>query len=280
MLKETRINERITVYQASRAMLNATVIDCGDYCIVVDTLHLPEDSRELKQRLNGKPVRYIINTHWHSDHCYGNRFLKDPHTSIIAHADYMDTITSERNVIAPQAKSILDRKNLVFPDIAFFGSTRIEHPVEINILHTPGHTMDSSVIYIHEDRVLIAGDTVLSGASDKVSVPYFYWGDSDIYLLSLDKLGWLDIDTIIPGHGDPADMGIVQQHSLYLNNLKKAFGNFRLNQEVVGLEEDKIAEMAFKAIPQQSCLPGTKSEDFWVPVMHELNIRKLITEQL
>ncbi len=278
MLKETRINERITVFQAKRALLNATVIDCGDDCIVVDTLHRPEDSRELKERLGGKPVRYIINTHWHSDHCYGNRFLKDPHTKIIAHADYMDTITSERNVIAPQAKSILNRKNLVFPDIAFFGSVRIEHPIPINILHTPGHTMDSSVVYLQEDRVLIAGDTVLSGASDKVTVPYFYWGDSDIYLLSLDKLGWLDIDTIVVGHGDPSDIGIVQQHKRYLTNLKSRYRNFSGNPEVAGLEEEKKAELAIRSIPQELCLPGTKSEDFWVPVMHELNIRKLINE--
>ncbi len=279
MLKEIRINERITVFQAKRALLNATVIDCGEDCIVVDTLHRPEDSRELKQRLNGKPVRYIINTHWHSDHCYGNRHLKDPHTTIIAHADYMDTITSERNVIAPQVKSILDRNNLVFPDIAFYGSVRIEHPIPINILHTPGHTMDSSVVYLHDDRVLIAGDTILSGASDKVTVPYFYWGDSDIYLLSLDKLGWLDIDTVVTGHGDPADVDIMQQHTRYLNNLKARYRNFLKNQEIAGLDEKRIAELALEAIPQESCLRGTKSEDFWVPVMHELNIGKLVNEQ-
>ncbi len=280
MLREIRINDIVTVYQAKRAMLNATVIDCGDSVVVVDTLHLPEDSRELKEKLGGKPVRYLINTHWHSDHCYGNRFLRDETTTIIAHGDYMETITSERNVIAPNARSILDRKNLVFPDICYFASIQIERPISISILHTPGHTMDSSVVYLPEGKILIAGDTILTGPGDKVAVPYFYWGDSDIYQLSLEKLGWLDIDTIVPGHGEAVEASYVQNHTSYLRSLKKQFKEYIANEKPINVDPDELSQKIIRAIPQESCVPGTVSEDFWVPVMHELNIRKLVSETM
>src|ERR1051326_2480722 len=65
---------------------NAGIIDLGDRTVVFDTFLTPQagdDLRAAAERLTGRPVAAVINSHWHSDHIHGNQaFALD--TPIIA----------------------------------------------------------------------------------------------------------------------------------------------------------------------------------------------------
>ncbi len=79
---------------------NTTIIINDDDVIVVDANITPGSSRaviaEIK-RLTPKPVRYVINTHWHSDHFYGNAAYAQayPGVEFIAHANTRADIIAE-----------------------------------------------------------------------------------------------------------------------------------------------------------------------------------------
>jgi cyclase len=104
---------------------NTTVIINERDVVVVDTKITPAAARavirEIK-RLTNNPVRYVVNTHWHSDHHYGNDAYRQafPGVEFIGHsqmrADFLvqDTDTLlERNLREVYPKMIADRKQML-----------------------------------------------------------------------------------------------------------------------------------------------------------------------
>ncbi len=68
--------------------------------VVVDSNILPSSAREVVaeiKKLTPKPVRYLINTHWHSDHHYGNQVYREayPGVEFIQHAATRDLIIKD-----------------------------------------------------------------------------------------------------------------------------------------------------------------------------------------
>ncbi len=107
-------------------------------CAVVDPA---PDPREVAAqiRASGYTVRYIINTHDHSDHTGGNEAIKDSFGGqVVLHA------ISGRGDVDAQDGDVLE-----------VGALRVE------ILHTPGHTPDSICVLV--ERHLITGDTLFVG---------------------------------------------------------------------------------------------------------------------
>ena len=78
---------------------NSVFIVNEDDVVVVDTTLTPGTAKEelaALRKLTSKPVRYVINTHWHDDHLMGNQVYRDafPDVEFIAHAatrDYLPT---------------------------------------------------------------------------------------------------------------------------------------------------------------------------------------------
>jgi cyclase len=64
------------------------------------------------------------------------------------------------------------------------------------LIHTPGHTAGQMAVYVPEERVVFASDTVFSHCQTWLMV-----SDVDQWLASLDRIAALDVDKIVPGHG-------------------------------------------------------------------------------
>lgn len=61
---------------------NAGFIDLGDKTIIFDTFNTQqaaEDLRNIAVNITNKPVSWVINSHFHSDHTRGNQVFKDCH---------------------------------------------------------------------------------------------------------------------------------------------------------------------------------------------------------
>jgi glyoxylase-like metal-dependent hydrolase (beta-lactamase superfamily II) len=79
---------------------NTTVVIGEDGVLVVDTGHHPELSRRMTEeirRLTPKPVKYVVNTHWHADHVGGNSIFAEafPEARFIAHAFTAQVLDTE-----------------------------------------------------------------------------------------------------------------------------------------------------------------------------------------
>jgi len=165
-----------------------TVIDPGnDYTVFGELENLGLDILD---------IRKIVLTHGHRDHCMGVfELLRYPP---IYENKEIEIVNHEAGPV--EFKKILEEQGFSLTQIKG-GETLELSGFEWEVIHTPGHTIDSISLYHQPTRTAITGDTVLShGISD---VDKNAGGRLDYYLYGLKQLMQKDIENILPGHGVP-----------------------------------------------------------------------------
>jgi glyoxylase-like metal-dependent hydrolase (beta-lactamase superfamily II) len=93
---------------------------------------------------------------------------------------------------------------------------------ELKVLHTPGHTPGSICLFSERDKILFSGDTVFS---DGCFGRYDFPGGSRIELVqSLNRLSFLDVEGLYPGHGEPVEEGGRRHIAVAMNLIKSDYG--------------------------------------------------------
>jgi glyoxylase-like metal-dependent hydrolase (beta-lactamase superfamily II) len=72
-----------------------------------------------------------------------------------------------------------------------------KNKVDIEVLHTPGHSPGSISLYLKEEKILISGDVVFFGSIGRTDFP---GGSPSLLRKSIDKLSQLDVEHLVPGH--------------------------------------------------------------------------------
>ncbi len=279
MLEKIKIRDNLTQLCSDGACVNSYVLEKDDFLIVFDTLIRPKDINELKEFTDNlaKPVKYILNTHWHSDHCYGNRIIAANDTVIIAHKEFWTTISREKYVISKKRVRTINNDIIRKPNITFDSGMQLLENINLSVIHTPGHSPDSSSIISEEDSFAICGDTVLNSCNEKYAIPYFYWGSHAELVMSLEKLIKLNCKTYLTGHGYCVTKEKIESDLIYLRNLDIKFTEIIAVQKDLGF--DQTMEILKENIRLEECLSGMDSESFWVPRMHYLNMKKMLMEE-
>ena len=133
-----------------------------------------------------QPIRYLLNTHHHTDHVGGDGEILDRGIEIIAHRNVRENIIRNKQPGAPR---------LVFNDQAsvFLGG------VETQMMYLGrGHTNGDTVIYFPDLRTVHSGDLVIDGMP---VIDYNNGGSALEFVRTLNNLLKIDFDTVIPGHG-------------------------------------------------------------------------------
>jgi glyoxylase-like metal-dependent hydrolase (beta-lactamase superfamily II) len=218
---------------------NSAVIVNQDDVLIVDSHISPESGRAMLQELKtitDKPVRFLVNTHFHYDHVNGNQAF--PPADIIGHEFTRRKLTGdvlERGMFAdlvtglPKQLDDLRARAAAEPDAA--AKARLDQQVrvqtafaaslkdlkvtapnvtvsdhmtlfrgdrEIRLLFVGhGHTAGDLVVYLPKERVLCSGDLLVNGIANLIDGFVNEWPDA------LEKLKPLDFVDVIPGHGDP-----------------------------------------------------------------------------
>ncbi|MDD4155666.1 MAG: MBL fold metallo-hydrolase [Candidatus Cloacimonetes bacterium] len=288
-MKIDKLNNNIILFKANVLKLVATVIDCGNFFIVIDTLLLKKDTKQISEFIYSakKPIRYILNTHWHSDHYFGNTYLIENHKNndlyLIANEYYQDTINCEKNLLNPKKKNQTTKEKFYSPNIIFNFSNTDKHKiydfkldfnedVNIQIYYTPGHTIDSICIFDQEASILWTGDTILSAENGFYSIPYFYWGNPYSHLKSLFLIKELNPKIIISGHGELIKndtFNYIEYQINYLQNLITSSEAYFLNFNKTLLSEF-CEQLSFDVSFQTY-----KNKKLWIEKMHSLNLEKM-----
>jgi glyoxylase-like metal-dependent hydrolase (beta-lactamase superfamily II) len=276
----------ITLFTSTAALVNATLIQLEGSYILVDTMLRPMDSAHIRDRLGAEDISpdYIINTHWHSDHCFGNRILKTPRAKVLAHPRYADTLRRERNMFKPghsyegekalvAPPDLLVETSLYWQNGGFVSPDELQSDSPLHVYHAPGHSFDMLNIYLPEQKIVLAGDNLLSNLGDSIALPYFFWGDCRLLIQSLKQLRELEPDLIIPGHGKPVTLDKLDSDLFYLENLLKA--SVSLLKTTDETDIDALHQMLLSKIDAHDLYPTDKTLPFWVPAVHELNLKRL-----
>ncbi|MEQ1729096.1 MAG: MBL fold metallo-hydrolase, partial [Vicinamibacterales bacterium] len=219
---------------------NSPVFVNGTEAIIIDSGTSPASGRALVQdvkAITDKPVKFVIDSHYHYDHLYGNQVF-GPDVQIIGHdhtrerlkantLEQYTFLTSIRSIprriqslrerIAtekdPQQKTTLEQQirntqayqeqvrevQQTPPNLSFDNTmTLVRGGREFRLIYLGrGHTDTDVVVYLPKERLVATGDLMESVLS--------YMGDSypEEWIMTLEKLKALDFDTVLPGHGVP-----------------------------------------------------------------------------
>ncbi len=166
-MQRERVSENVYWFQSDiYAQVTAGVIIGPQWAVVVDTL-MPQETlalREFVEHKIGLAVRYVINTHHHADHCWGNCFF--PGATIIGHERCRQLLlerTPSALEIASQENPLYKQLTIIPPQITFQkGKLTLQVGKKHLVLFpTPGHSEDGISVLVEEDRVLFAGDAFL-----------------------------------------------------------------------------------------------------------------------
>jgi len=224
-----------------------------DGAILVDSLPFPVEAREMATfvaRICQPGVRYVILTHYHADHTYGACLF--PQADVVAHARCRVLLAQVGAPALEAAKAEepeLEEVNLRLPDITFDEGEmglRLAGRL-IRLIHVPGHTQDSVMVYVEDNRVLFAADTVMP-------VPSIVDGDVDTLRVSLQKVAGLPIENLVQGHGEVIlrgeVQGIVRASLVYLDVIEaKVAEAIRSGAGREALQQDSIESCGLSRIP-------------------------------
>jgi cyclase len=216
----------------SNQTANAGFVATQRGAIVIDTLNTPALGRDLAtavQARTGLPVLFVINTHHHYDHTFGNQAFDAP---IVAHCalpeqlaqsaerDLMPVAIAARISAHPEDRWLANELELVYPHITFERRLVLNlPPARMIVTHMGGHTPDTSIVDLPEAGVVFASDLVFEGRTPFLRQAHI--GDTCQALNKLLKLG---TRTVVPGHGQLCDMAYVAQLGRYLESLRAKVG--------------------------------------------------------
>lgn len=157
----------------------------------------------------------VVNTEKHFDHICGNSFFKEQEIKIFGHEKLKRSISEFEGELKYFNENIDNKtRRELHEEKIFFQKTEIVNPdcfvedgqifslgeVEAEIIFTPGHTNSNISVYLAKEKVLYCGDLIVNGY-----MPNLEAGIKDDWILwinSLEKISKLEIDNIVPGHGN------------------------------------------------------------------------------
>src|SRR5262245_34499701 len=198
-----------------------------DYVVVIDANFPKEagDVIEAIKKTTRKPIRYVLDTHHHGDHAYGNAVWKQAGATIVSSAKTarLLRVDGPREFAAagrgPTGRKDIAASKLEVPDLTFDeklvlddGAQRVEF---LQLGHS--HTIGDVVAYFPKHKILCTGDACVNGA-------YNFMGHSDSasWIRCLEKMQQLDVKLICPGHGPLAGKELLEKQKRYFVELRAA----------------------------------------------------------
>lgn len=270
------------------AASNSGIIDLGDRTLIFDTTLSPVTAMELRtlaESLTGMPVAYVLNSHWHQDHVFGNAVFS-PETEIYSTvrtseliAEKIPDIMAEFKKHWPNqlkewadnakvakdeaeqldyedgvrfAQSIIDtfpQLELRQPDHTFTNHVEFKgskRNLEF-ITYGGGHTDSDAFLYLPTEKIIFTGDLlVVKNHPDLTS------GHPREWLNILARIKTLNPARLVPGHGELATVDDIAVKERYINKL--------IQMAEQNLHGGGTAESA-AAMPPPALTQGMENED-------------------
>ncbi len=270
-----RVSENVYWFQSEvYAQVTAGVIAGPQWAVVIDTLATPEETlsmREFVEHELGLQIRYIINTHYHADHTWGNCFF--PGSTIVSHSACR-TLMLEKGIPSLEAarkqNNALRQVKVVLPHLTFDDGEMNLRVGKKNLILGPaiGHSHDGISVLVEEDRILFAGDAFMP-------LPYLVDGNLDDLAAAIKRIGRMGLENIVQGHGDIILRGeidaAVKENLAYLSAIRKVVRTaLKRKSPFEYLDEIAVEECGKSRVT----LGGL------APALHQRNLRALYRQML
>lgn len=208
---------------------NCGFIVTDEGVVVVDTLSTPDLGKKLLseiKKVTKKPVKYIITTHFHPDHFFGNQVFKDTGV-IISHENTREHIVDRGkfalDTFRERLGKLFEGAEVVLPIVTFNNKLTIHlGGKKIEVLYFGrGHTDGDAIVYIPDEKAVFAGDLVNNNR-----LPFIGDGHSGDLINTLKKMEALDTNYVIPGHGPVGDKASIAKSREFVEDLREDVKKF------------------------------------------------------
>jgi cyclase len=189
---------------------NSAFLVTDEGVLVIDTRQHPKRAEELVatiRKYSDKPIRWVVNTHAHGDHYFGNSVMKREGATIITHRDtagmmkqHFPLEMKRRMGYFKQRQYSPDEVRLTLPDVTFDSRVSLVlggRQVEIFYIGA-GQNPGDTFIHFPKERVLYAGGPFSNQSWPNPS----FTPSMQNWIAVLRKIAAMDVDQYLGGHGD------------------------------------------------------------------------------
>lgn len=207
---------------------NAGFVVGGEAVLVVDTRFTPRLAEELAASIRSVtdlPVEYVVNTHYHPDHVWGNRVFSETGADLLARPEtaveierytpvYMEYYRQNK----PDVYSMIEGVRAVVPDTVGGDRTVIDlGGLEVELLYFgPAHTAGDLVVSVPARKTVFTGGLVSNGYHPNMADQGADFGN---WLAALGRIGRIGPEVVVPGQGQPGPPELIDRHRRYMVDL-------------------------------------------------------------
>lgn len=196
-----------------------------NYVVVYDANFPKEagDVIEAIRKTTDKPIRYVLDSHHHGDHAYGNAVFAKAGATIVSSANTSRLLRVNGPAeFAKEGQGATGRKDVAastlrVPDLIFDDKLVLDDDTQRVEFHFLGHahTAGDAVMYLPKHKILCTGDACVNGAFN-----YMGHSDSASWIRVLDRMEQFDAKLICPGHGKLATPALIKTQRRYFVDLR------------------------------------------------------------
>jgi glyoxylase-like metal-dependent hydrolase (beta-lactamase superfamily II) len=231
------------------AICNGGIVIGSDSVLVIDPFQNPALGNLMfatVKTLTNKPIKYVLNTHFHNDHTGGNLVARNLNIPIIGRGTIREYMLSRKGANAQDS-------NPIPPDVIVNSETSIWlGDRQVKIERAEGHSSGTDIVaYVPDSKVLFTGDI-----SFNKRIPFVGDGDIQAWQGTLYRLISTYPDAkVVPGHGEIGDRATLQELQTYFTDLEK----LALSWKARGLSKEQ-------AITQSSKIPDAYKDYKFKPL--------------
>lgn len=262
-VKTQKIGGNVSMLQGRGGNVGASTGADGILIVDDDYADVSPKLAEALKALGSEKPRFILNTHWHSDHTEGNKYFGGKDSLIIAHTNVRRMLSMN---ISAGGRTFKAFPESALPVITYEQAMSIHfNGEEIRVVHFPnGHTNGDSIIFFTKSNVVHMGDHFFK---DRFPFVDLMSGGSVQGLMRnvADVIKQVPADVkIIPGHGALANLDDLKTYQQMLiettDIVQKGIAS---GKTLEGLKKDGLPEK------YKSWGTGFIKTDVWIETIHK-----------
>lgn len=221
-IKAQKVAGNVWVLYGAGGNIALSVGDDGVVMVDDQFAPLAPKIRKAIAQITKKPIKFLLNTHWHGDHTGGNALFEQGGATILAHDNVRKRLAEGNKASGPTHAEPAPLAAL--PVVTFDQSATVHlNGEDIRAVHVPrGHTDGDSIVYFTRSNVVHLGDDFFT-----IGFPFIdlsTGGSVKGTIEALDKLlPTLPKDAkLIPGHGEVSDVEGLRKYTRTLADIYAA----------------------------------------------------------
>jgi len=224
-IKAEKVSDNIYMLTGAGGNIGVCIGDDGVFMIDDQFAPLSKKIQAAIAKLSDKPIKFLINTHWHGDHTGGNENFGQTGAIIVAHENVRKRMSTEQMMQA-FGRKVPASPDDALPVITFPKSVMFymngESILVIHLHHA--HTDGDAIIHFKESNVIHMGDTYFKGRYPFIDVSS--GGSLEGIIATANQVLFMadDETKIIPGHGT---LSTKAELTAYRNTLMEVRDRFK-----------------------------------------------------